>query len=87
MLEGLGASDFSLKTLFLVGFGCVCTTMFLFVKVFLCPFMAIIVRSVQYNGGLLPDIILLTQCYYRWGTRLNAMKMFKLVFAAYDPTY
>ena len=31
--------------------------------------------SVQYNGGLLPDIILLTQCYYHntW-TRLNAMK-------------
>ena len=31
--------------------------------------------SVQYNGGLLPDIILLTQCYYHHrGTRLNAMK-------------
>ena len=27
--------------------------------------------SVQYNGGLLPDIILLTQCYYHWGTRLD----------------
>ena len=24
--------------------------------------------SVQYNGGLLPDIILLTQCYYHRGT-------------------
>ena len=23
---------------------------------------------VQYNGGLLPDIILLTQCYYHRGT-------------------
>ena len=23
--------------------------------------------SVQYNGGLLPDIILLTQCYYHIG--------------------
>ena len=35
--------------------------------------MAINVR-VQYNGGFLPDIILLTQCYYhRGGTRLNAM--------------
>ena len=22
--------------------------------------------SVQYNGGLLPDIILLTQGYYQW---------------------
>ena len=40
--------------------------------------MAIYV-SVQYNGGLLPDIILLTQCYYHWGTRLNAMKMFCLL--------
>ena len=25
--------------------------------------------SVQYNGGLLPGIILLTQGYYHWGTR------------------
>ena len=32
--------------------------------------------SVQYNGGLLPDIILLTQCYYHRGTRLNAMIFF-----------
>ena len=30
---------------------------------FWCPYMAINV-SVQYNGGLLPDIILLTQGYY-----------------------
>ena len=29
---------------------------------FWCPCKAISV-SVQYNGGLLPDIILLTQCY------------------------
>ena len=29
--------------------------------------------SVQYNGGFLPDIILLTQGYYQWGTRLNTM--------------
>ena len=28
-----------------------------------CPCMAINV-SVQYDGGFLPDIILLTQCYY-----------------------
>ena len=27
--------------------------------------------SVQYNDGLVPDIILLTQDYYHWGTRLN----------------
>ena len=42
-----------------------------------CPCMAINV-SVQYNGGLLPDIILLTQCYFHRGTRLNAMKSFFL---------
>ena len=30
--------------------------------------------SVQYNGGLLPDIILLTQDYYHRGTRLNTMQ-------------
>ena len=30
--------------------------------------------SVQYSGGLLPDIILLTQGYYQWGTRLNTMQ-------------
>ena len=30
--------------------------------------------SVQYNDGLLLDIILLTQGYYHhWGTRLNTM--------------
>ena len=29
--------------------------------------------SVQYSGGLLPDIILLTEGYYQWGTRLNTM--------------
>ena len=33
--------------------------------------------SVQYNGGLLPDIILLTQGYYHnKGTRLKAMNRF-----------
>ena len=25
--------------------------------------------SVQYDGGLIPDIIMLTQCYYHRGTR------------------
>ena len=40
-----------------------------------CPCMAINV-SVQYNGGFLPDIILLTQCYHHRGTPLNAMKRF-----------
>ena len=29
--------------------------------------------SVQYNGGLLPGIILSTQGYYRWEARLNTM--------------
>ena len=34
--------------------------------------------SVQYNDGLLPDIILLTQgCYHR-GTHFNVMKRFCL---------
>ena len=32
--------------------------------------------SVQYNDGLLPDIILLAQCYFHRGTRLNAMERF-----------
>ena len=38
--------------------------------------MAINVSVLQYSGGLLPDIILLTQCYYQRGTRLNATKRF-----------
>ena len=42
-----------------------------------CPCMAINV-SVHYNGGLLPDIILLSQCCYHRGTRLNALKRFCL---------
>ena len=29
--------------------------------------------SVQHNGGFLPDIVLLTQCYFHRGTRLNVM--------------
>ena len=36
-----------------------------------CPCIVIDV-SVQHNGGFLPGIILLTQCYYRRGTRLKA---------------
>ena len=42
------------------------------------PCMAINV-SVQYNGGLLPDIIQLTQRYFHRGTRLNAMKSFSSI--------
>ena len=41
------------------------------------PCMAINV-SVQYNGGLLPDIIPLTQSYNPRGTPLNAIKRFCL---------
>ena len=51
-----------------------CTTKFLLCFVW-CPCMAINV-SVQHNGGVSPGIILLTQCYYHQGTRLNAMKRF-----------
>ena len=40
----------------------------LFLLLVWCPCMAIYV-SVQYNGGLLPDTTLLTQCYYHRGTR------------------
>ena len=47
----------------------------LFVLFVWCPCMAINV-SVQYNGGLLPGIILLPQCYYHRGARSNAMKRF-----------
>ena len=48
----------------------------LFLMFFWCPCMAINV-NVQYNGGFLPDIILLTQCYlHHRGTCLNAMKRF-----------
>ena len=32
--------------------------------------------SVQHNGGFLPGIILLIQCYYHQGPHLNAMKRF-----------
>ena len=34
--------------------------------------------SAQYNGGFLPDIILLTQGYYHRGTRLSTMEWFCL---------
>ena len=48
--------------------------------------MAINVVSIHYNGGLLPDIILLTQCYLHRGTCLNTMKKLYYVFVAFDPT-
>ena len=48
--------------------------------VFLVSLHIAINVSVQYNGGLVPDIILLTQCYYHnRGTRLNAMKRFCII--------
>ena len=47
----------------------------LFLVFFWCPYMAINV-NVQYNGGLLPDIILLTRCYLHRGTCLYAMERF-----------
>ena len=38
-----------------------------------CPCMAINV-SVQYDGGFLPDIILLTQCYHQIRRRRRAAR-------------
>ena len=48
---------------------------FCFVFAFcLCPCMAINVVSIQYNGGLLPGIILLTQqCHYHRGTHVEVL--------------
>ena len=46
--------------------------MFLFLLLSGVPAMSVNV-SVQHNGGFLPGIILLAQCYYYGGTRLNAM--------------
>ena len=54
---------------------CICLYVLFCLPFCWCPCMAINV-SVQYDGGFLPDIILLTQCYYHRGTRLNAMKRF-----------
>ena len=47
-----------------------CNVFFFFVW---CPCMAINVVSVQHNGGFLPGIVLLPQCYYHRGTCLNPM--------------
>ena len=42
-----------------------------------CPCIAINNVSVQHNnGGFLPGTIVLVQCYYHRGTRLNVMKRF-----------
>ena len=53
---------------------CVCALLHcfvLFLLSFWCPCMAINNVSIQYNGGLLPDILLLTQCYLHRETRLK----------------
>ena len=49
----------------------------LFLMFFWCPYMASNV-NVQYSGGFLPDIILLTQCYLHRGTCLNAIEVLYL---------
>ena len=46
--------------------------------------MAIHVR-VQYNGGFLPDIILLTRCYYLRQTQLYPMKSFLSLQPMFPP--
>ena len=43
--------------------------------------MAINVSSVQYNDGSLPDIILLTQCYYHRRTRLKISMKKSCIFS------
>ena len=43
--------------------------------------------SVQYNGGLLPYSILLTQAYYHWGTRLNVCMYVCIVWSSHIAEY
>ena len=69
------------ETVFILSLTCLIMYYIVVVSVFAwCPCMAInVVISAQYNGGLLPDITLFTQCYYHHrGTRLNAIKRFRL---------
>ena len=42
--------------------------------------------SVHHNGGFLPGIELLTQCYYHRGTSLNDMKRFWYLQPMIPPT-
>ena len=51
----------------------ICTTQIVFMFCYDWWRCMVINISVQYNGGFLPDIILLTQGYYHWGTRLNTV--------------
>ena len=48
----------------------------LFLLFIWCPYNMAINVNVQYNGGFLPDIILVTQRYLHRGTCFNAMKRF-----------
>ena len=57
----------------------------LFLLFFWCPCMAINV-SVQYNGGLLPDIILLDPMLFPSGNAFECHEEVLFVFAAFDPT-
>ena len=41
--------------------------------------------SVLYNGGFLPDIILLTQGYYHRGTRLNTSTRYNVMALYLQP--
>ena len=65
----------------------VCITLFLFLLFFWRPCMVINV-SVQYEGGLLPDIIILLTQYNYLNLLGEPVKMpwRGFVFAAYDPT-
>ena len=45
----------------------------------------VINTNVQYNGGFLPNSILLIQGYLHRGTRLNTMKKL-FILVAFDPT-
>ena len=45
---------------------------------FVCTDYLAINVFVQYDSGALPDIILLTQCYYHRKTRLHAIRRFCL---------
>ena len=58
-----------------------CIVSVLFLLFFWCPCMAISVSEHQYNGGVLPDIILLTQCYFHLGEPVE-MPRRGFVFAA-----
>ena len=65
--------QYIITTLFDMYYYCVPVSLLLFVQ---CPCMAINV-SVQYNGGLLPDTVLLTECYCHHiigETRLNTTR-------------